>query len=71
MPLVKTNSMAEPKKDSGTTLPESFFITGALGIEPSSGVLETLILPMNYAPKSLAFLLYYTKLKKSIIIFYK
>ena len=30
--------------------------TGALGIEPSSGVLETLILPMNYAPKSLTFL---------------
>lgn len=52
MPLVKTNSMAEPKKDSGTTLPESFFITGALGIEPSSGVLETLILPMNYTPSN-------------------
>lgn len=25
---------------------------GALGVEPSSGVLETLILPMNYAPES-------------------
>ena len=25
-------------------------MAGALGIEPSSGVLETLILPMNYAP---------------------
>ncbi len=46
-------------------------MAGVEGIEPSSGVLETLILPMNYAPKSLAFLLYYTKLKKSIIIFYK
>ena len=27
-------------------------ITGAPGIEPGSGVLETLILPMNYAPKT-------------------
>lgn len=26
------------------------FLAGAEGIEPSSGVLETLILPMNYAP---------------------
>ena len=26
------------------------FLAGALGVEPSSGVLETLILPMNYAP---------------------
>ena len=25
-------------------------LAGAEGIEPSSGVLETLILPMNYAP---------------------
>lgn len=33
-------------------------LTGALGIEPSSGVLETLILPMNYAPKSIV--CYYT-----------
>ena len=27
-----------------------FIITGVEGIEPSSGVLETLILPMNYTP---------------------
>lgn len=25
-------------------------LAGALGVEPSSGVLETLILPMYYAP---------------------
>ena len=28
-------------------------MAGAEGIEPSSGVLETLILPMNYAPKQI------------------
>ena len=28
-------------------------VAGAPGIEPGSGVLETLILPMNYAPKML------------------
>lgn len=33
------------------------FLAGALGIEPSSGVLETLILPMNYTPISV---IYYT-----------
>ena len=27
-------------------------MAGVEGIEPSSGVLETLILPMNYTPKS-------------------
>ena len=32
----------------------SFFLAGAVGIEPTSGVLETLILPMNYAPKCLS-----------------
>ena len=31
-------------------LKNPLFLAGALGIEPSSGVLETLILPMNYAP---------------------
>ena len=40
-------------------------MAGALGIEPSSGVLETLILPMNYAPIStmliLAFFLFIFK----------
>ena len=36
------------KKHSANSL--NVFLAGALGIEPSSGVLETLILPMNYAP---------------------
>ena len=27
-----------------------FFLTGVEGIEPSSAVLETVILPMNYTP---------------------
>ena len=49
-------------------------MAGALGIEPSSGVLETLILPMNYAPiltmLILAFFLFIFKhfYKKSNII---
>lgn len=43
---LQTNS----KKDY-TFLCNPLQITGALGIEPSSGVLETLILPMNYTPK--------------------
>ena len=29
-----------------------FLVAGVEGIEPSSGVLETLILPMNYTPES-------------------
>ena len=28
-----------------------FNVAGVVGIEPTSGVLETLILPMNYTPK--------------------
>ncbi len=48
-----------------TTLPYLIIIlAGVLGIEPSSGVLETLILPMNYTPKHLQELLYYITLKK-------
>ena len=30
---------------------KDFCLAGVEGIEPSSGVLETLILPMNYTPK--------------------
>ena len=29
----------------------AYFLAGVEGVEPSSGVLETLILPMNYTPK--------------------
>ena len=37
-----------------------FFQAGVEGIGPSSGVLETLILPLNYTPKLiLSFSLYY------------
>ena len=38
------------KRTFGQNLSECS-ITGVEGIEPSSGVLETLILPMNYTPK--------------------
>lgn len=34
-----------------------FSLAGVEGIEPSSGVLETLILPMNYTPKIFLILL--------------
>lgn len=37
--------------------PAVLFITGVEGIEPSSGVLETLILPMNYTPIGIGFTL--------------
>jgi hypothetical protein len=42
LPVIKTKG---PGKISWTLK-----ITGVEGIEPSSGVLETLILPMNYTP---------------------
>ena len=32
------------------------YVTGVEGIEPSSGVLETLILPMNYTPTVFCFI---------------
>lgn len=40
------------KKPAGTI---QLVLTGAEGIEPSSVVLETIILPMNYAPNALFF----------------
>ena len=39
------------KKRSSLTLILVYLMAGVEGIEPSSGVLETLILPMNYTPK--------------------
>ncbi len=39
------------KKDFMIIKYHKVFLTGVEGIEPSSGVLETLILPMNYTPK--------------------
>ena len=47
---LQTNSKKLQQKKDYTFLCNPLQITGALGIEPSSGVLETLILPMNYAP---------------------
>ena len=38
------------KKRSSLTLILVYLMAGVEGIEPSSGVLETLILPMNYTP---------------------
>lgn len=47
-------------------------MAGVLGIEPSSGVLETLILPMNYTPITLFIILYmYYKKQELIILFLK
>ena len=43
---------------TNTLVQLNFNMAGALGIEPSSGVLETLILPMNYAPLLNTLLLY-------------
>lgn len=54
--LVKTSKKAvisyTTKKPlfKGIPLNKGFLITGVVGIEPTSGVLETLILPMNYTP---------------------
>ena len=45
-------------------------MAGVEGIEPSSGVLETLILPMNYTPLKLAMIFYNIFLPKSINIIY-
>ena len=55
MALQKSNYM-ESNKKSEQLKNCSLFLAGALGIEPSSGVLETLILPMNYAPINLIIL---------------
>lgn len=36
------------------TIPVLFILAGAVGIEPTSTVLETAVLPLNYAPVSVA-----------------
>ena len=52
---------------------QKVFLAGALGVEPSSVVLETIILPMYYAPKFLLRYLYYhifllyARLKENLI----
>ena len=57
--------MSEPQSDALTTSPQSplykfiiavyervpQYLAGAVGIEPTPKVLETSILPLNYAPK--------------------
>ncbi len=46
--------MSEPQSDALTTSPQSplyLKLAGAVGIEPTPKVLETSILPLNYAPK--------------------
>ena len=46
--------MSEPQSDALTTSPQppqNFKLAGAVGIEPTPKVLETSILPLNYAPK--------------------
>jgi hypothetical protein len=45
--------MPEPQSGALTTSPQSplyFKLAGAVGIEPTPKVLETSILPLNYAP---------------------
>ena len=41
--------MSEPQSDVLTTSPQAA-MAGAVGIEPTPKVLETSILPLNYAP---------------------
>ena len=45
--LYNKNSKNKIKKDNASAMS---FLAGALGVEPSSVVLETIILPMYYAP---------------------
>jgi hypothetical protein len=46
--------MSEPQSDALTTSPQSpYLLAGAVGIEPTPEVLETSVLPLNYAPKYL------------------
>lgn len=40
----------KPRKHQPYRTFEVLYLTGVPGIEPGSGVLETLILPMNYTP---------------------
>lgn len=47
MRICKINSKREIKKKLNNQL---LFLTGVVGIEPTSKVLETSILPMNYTP---------------------
>ncbi len=43
--------MSEPQSDALTTSPQSpYLLAGAVGIEPTLEVLETSVLPLNYAP---------------------
>jgi hypothetical protein len=47
--------MSEPQSDALTTSPRSPYkiskkMAGAVGIEPTPKVLETFVLPLNYAP---------------------
>ncbi len=48
--------MPEPQSGALTTSPQPplliFKLAGAVGIEPTPKVLETSILPLNYAPKN-------------------
>lgn len=39
-----------PQPNRNPHFREDFYLAGALGVEPSSKVLETFILPMYYAP---------------------
>ncbi len=52
--LEKAGSFYKYKKENRTYSDNRHakfgFLTGVPGIEPGSGVLETLILPMNYTP---------------------
>ena len=42
--------MSEPQSDALTTSPRPPFLAGTVGIEPTLEVLETSVLPLNYAP---------------------
>jgi hypothetical protein len=48
--------MSDPQTDALTTSPrppQCFSLAGAAGIEPTPKVLETFVLPLNYAPRVL------------------
>ncbi|MDB5055597.1 MAG: hypothetical protein JWM44_3647 [Bacilli bacterium] len=49
--------MSDPQTDALTTSPRPpqryFTLAGAVGLEPTPKVLETFVLPLNYAPRVL------------------
>ena len=48
--IILIKKLESSSKTAKKSLRNSGFFTGAVGIEPTSMVLETTVLPLNYAP---------------------